>query len=211
MRCLSQLRGRRRGQDRAALVERRRARNRMRSEGFAYSDALQGKEGEWDYQNLDALSRPAPAMGARDQDGVRRGSRSPRSAPTSSSISARSRPSRRRCPERLRLGGAAVADDAAQGYLDFASGLADAAGAIVRRYYRAPHRGREQGRREPGHHRRSRGRGGAARADPGDLSRITASTARSSRASAWTPSSSGISTRSTAPSRSWSAARCSAR
>jgi histidinol phosphatase-like enzyme (inositol monophosphatase family) len=32
----------------------------------------------------------------------------------------------------------AVMDDAAQGYLEFARGLADAAGVIVRRYYRAP-------------------------------------------------------------------------
>ena len=48
-------------------------------------------------------------------------------------------------------------------YLEFAQRLADAAGAIVRRYYRTrPHR--EQGRRQPRDHRRSRSRAGPARA-----------------------------------------------
>ena len=71
--------------------------------------------------------------------------------------------------------------------------------------------GRDQGRREPGHDRRPRGRGGHARADRGGLSRTTASWARSMAATGSTPSSSGCSTRSTAPSRSSPAARCSAR
>ena len=50
-------------------------------EGFAYSDALAGKEGAWDYQNLDAFLAE-PRIGRRAPRWPSPASRSPRSAPT---------------------------------------------------------------------------------------------------------------------------------
>ena len=141
-------------------------------EGFTYSEALAGKEGAWDYQNLDAFLDRAEELGAGHQDGLRRDQEA--------------RGARRRDPLPAlaleRAGAAAVTGARARGAPHMTGGgdrpgtrrVRPAPGGRGRRggaqvLPGATH-GREQGRRQPGDGRRSRGRAGPACADPRDLS-----------------------------------------